>query len=57
MSQPAVPYVIEACDLKRVYKVGQAEVPALRGVNLQLPSGHFAVLKGRSGSGKTTGER
>ncbi len=54
MSQPAEPFVIETRDLKRTYKVGQAEVPALRGVNLQLPAGHFAALKGRSGSGKTT---
>jgi putative ABC transport system ATP-binding protein len=30
------------------------EVPALRGLNLQIESGRFIALKGRSGSGKTT---
>jgi ABC-type lipoprotein export system ATPase subunit len=41
-------------DLWRVYKTGAVEVPALRGVSLEVPSGHFVAVKGRSGSGKTT---
>ncbi len=47
--------VIETKDLRRVYqsKTG-AEVPALRGVNLNVETGAFVALKGRSGSGKTT---
>ena len=47
--------VIETKDLWRVYtsKTG-AEVPALRGVNLNVETGAFVALKGRSGSGKTT---
>lgn len=47
--------VIETKDLWRVYtsKTG-AEVPALRGVNLNVEAGAFVALKGRSGSGKTT---
>ena len=48
------PYIIETHDLERIYKIGSREVPALRGVNLQIESGHFIALKGRSGSGKTT---
>jgi len=47
--------VIETKELRRVYqsKTG-AEVPALRGVNLNVETGAFVALKGRSGSGKTT---
>jgi len=38
----------------RVYSLDGQEVQALRGVNLDLPRGVLAALKGRSGSGKTT---
>ena len=48
------PYIIQTFDLRRVYKIGQGEVHALRGVDLRLPAGQFVALKGRSGSGKTT---
>ena len=47
--------VIETKDLWRVYQSrAGAEVPALRGVNLNVEAGAFVALKGRSGSGKTT---
>jgi putative ABC transport system ATP-binding protein len=46
--------VIETIDLTRVYKLGEQEVHALRGVNLQVNAGQLVALKGRSGSGKTT---
>jgi putative ABC transport system ATP-binding protein len=48
-------FAIETDDLWRVYKIGNnIEVPALRGLNLEIEPGHFIALKGRSGSGKTT---
>jgi ABC-type lipoprotein export system ATPase subunit len=47
-------WVIETVDLWRIYKTGTREVPALQGINLQIPTGRFIALKGRSGSGKTT---
>lgn len=45
---------IQTEELWRVYKLGDQEIPALRGVNLNIPRGAFMSLKGRSGSGKTT---
>jgi ABC-type lipoprotein export system ATPase subunit len=47
-------FVVETEDLWRVYKTGAREVPALRGVSLQVEPGRYVAVKGRSGSGKTT---
>jgi putative ABC transport system ATP-binding protein len=45
---------VEAQDLHRVYHMGNVEVPALHGVNLQVRRGEFIVILGVSGSGKST---
>jgi ABC-type lipoprotein export system ATPase subunit len=46
--------IVETVDLWRVYRLGDLEIPALRGLNLNIGVGELIALKGRSGSGKTT---
>ena len=46
--------VFEARGVTKVYHVGEVEVHALRGVDVDLHEGEFAVLLGPSGSGKST---
>jgi putative ABC transport system ATP-binding protein len=46
--------VAKVVNATRVYRVGEVETRALRGVNLSVEQGEFSALVGPSGSGKTT---
>lgn len=47
-------HVFEAKGLTKIYRTGEVEVHALRGVDLVLDEGELVVLLGPSGSGKST---
>ena len=46
--------IINATDITKIYKTGEIEVHALRGVSFKVEKGEFTAVAGPSGSGKST---
>ena len=46
--------LVKLIDVHKTYRTGEMEVPAVRGVSLEIKRGEFLALMGASGSGKST---
>jgi putative ABC transport system ATP-binding protein len=47
-------HAVQTVDVTKVYRVGNMDYPALKGINLKIGKGEFVSIMGPSGSGKST---
>ena len=47
-------YLVKAENLKKIYRLGEIEVEALKSISFEIPASKFVTFIGPSGSGKTT---
>jgi putative ABC transport system ATP-binding protein len=48
------PPAIELAGIVKHYRMGEEDIPALKGIDLSVPTGAFVAVRGPSGSGKST---
>jgi putative ABC transport system ATP-binding protein len=41
-------------NIRKAYRLGEVNVPVLKGIDLDIQSGEYAAIMGMSGSGKST---
>jgi len=46
--------IIQLRDVHKIYKMGEVDVPAVRGIDMDIKKGDFIAIVGPSGSGKST---
>jgi putative ABC transport system ATP-binding protein len=46
--------IMKLQDVWKIYKMGEVEVSALKGINVEIKKGDFVAIIGASGSGKST---